>query len=305
MSRPVLVGRGTAFLVALFCCALWGSAFPTVKAGLAYLTPTFFAGARFTIAGLAVLALARARGISPPRTWAGWKPVLVIGFFQTVLGYAFFFHGLKTASGISGSIINSSGTLLVVVLAYVILGEGGWTAVQVAGVAVGFAGVVLALLRPDWHPAVTLRGEGLVFLSALSIAGATILVKRIAATMDALLVSGGSMLSGGVVLLGLAAATEPLGRESFTLHSTILLFYSAFISAAAFTLWYALLRYHRVSTISTVKFTIPLIGSLLSAFFLGEELSLAQGFGGAMVGLGIYLVFARPGKGPAAVVEGP
>ena len=61
-TRPV---RGGIFLPALLCTALWGSAIPAVKAGYDLFSiagedaaaKLFFAGMRFTIAGLLVLAL--------------------------------------------------------------------------------------------------------------------------------------------------------------------------------------------------------------------------------------------------------
>ncbi len=295
---PLLGRRGPALAAALFCCLLWGSAFPTVKAGLRWLTPTFFAGARFTIAGAAVLVLAAAVRRGPPG-WSGHaRGILLVGFFQTFVGYYFFFHGLQKSSAVTGSIINSAGVFMTAVLAWLLLGEGGWSAGQAAGVAIGFAGVVLATAGPDWRPSLSAGGEGLILLSALSLAYSSILVKRMAAATDAMLISGGSMVSGGMMLLVLAALTEPVGAQSWSEAAIALLLWSAFISAAAFTVWYALLRHNDVSTISTAKFTIPIFGSVLSAATLGEELTAAKVAGGLLVGLGMFLIFRH--RAPAA-----
>lgn len=110
------------------------------------------------------------------------------------------------------------------------------------------------------------------------------------------------MLSGGLFLLAGAALTEPLGSERFSLAALTLLIYASFISAAAFSLWYALLKHNPVSTISTVKFTIPIMGVLLSWLLLGEEMTAFKAAGGGLVGLGVYLSFIgrAPAVGPVA-----
>ncbi len=305
MKTPLLAGKRAVLPAALFCCFLWGSAFPTVKAGLAYFTPTLFAGIRFMIAGLAVTALAYRRLGGCLDLARCWRPVLAIGFFQTVIGYYLFFHGMAWSSAITGSIINSSGPVMVAVLAYFLLGEGGWSPTQVAGAVFGLLGVVLALVKPGWRPDFHWRGEGLLLLSGLSLSYASIMVKKIAAEVDPLVISGGSMTSGGAALLALAAATEPLSSQVWTARSTTLLLYAAFISAAAFTLWYILLRYHPVSTVSAVKFTIPIFGTVLSTLTLGETLTASKAMGGCLVGLGIYLIFFRREKAPRVMHTGP
>lgn len=306
MKRALLADKRTALPAALFCCLLWGSAFPTVKAGLDYMTPTFFAGARFTIAGIAVLALAARRGTGLLSVgYTCWRAVVLIGIFQTVIGYFLFFHGMSVSSAATGSIIVSSGPIMVAIMAYPLLGEGGWAPAQVSGIVFGFTGVALALLQPGWRPGFSLRGEGLVLLSTLSLSYSSILVKKIAGKVDPMIIAGGSMAFGGIVLLGFASFFEPPSRQVFTLGGHVLLLYAAFISAAAFSLWYALLRHHPVSTISTIKFSIPIIGSVLSALTLGEELTIHKLAGGILVGAGIYLIFRRKGEVTPAVTTGP
>ena len=71
-TRPI---RGGIFLPALLCTALWGSAIPAVKAGYDLFSiagedaaaKLFFAGMRFTIAGLLVLALVLVRRETVPQ----------------------------------------------------------------------------------------------------------------------------------------------------------------------------------------------------------------------------------------------
>ena len=91
------------FLVAFFCCFLWGSASPSIKIGYELfsigaedLASRFvFAGVRFMIAGGMVIALGsllERRFLRPTRE--SWRYVLVLMLFQTVLQYIFFYTGL-------------------------------------------------------------------------------------------------------------------------------------------------------------------------------------------------------------------
>ena len=72
-----------------------------------------------------------------------------------------------------------------------------------------------------------------------------------------------------------------------------MLFYLAFLSAAAYTIWGILLKYNPVSRVSIYGFSNPVVGVLLSALLLGEggqAFSLRNLGALALVSAGIYTV---------------
>lgn len=297
MSGIGLERRAVAAPAALFCCLLWGSAFPTVKAGLAFFPPVFFAGVRFLAAGLLILALGAAAGLLRRPTPAALRLILLIGLLQTAFGYYFFFKGMSRASASSGAIVNSSGPLVTALMASLLLGERGWTPSRIAGVGLGLAGLVTAFADSSgfgFH----LLGEGFILLSVLFHAYSSILAKRLASTVDPFLLAGGSMSSGGGLLLLGSLLWEDAATGVITATAASLLAYSIVISATAFTLWYALLRYHPVGEISLAKFSIPVFGYLLAVLTLGEPLTRNRSLGVLLVAAGIVLVF----RGGATVV---
>ena len=86
----------------------------------------------------------------------------------------------------------------------------------------------------------------------------------------------------GVILVNL---------NGFDMKSIWLLIYMAFISAAAFSIWIALLKYNQVSEISVFCFSIPVFGVMLSAALLGEDFtSPANLFALVCVSVGIIIV---------------
>jgi drug/metabolite transporter (DMT)-like permease len=87
-----------------------------------------------------------------------------------------------------------------------------------------------------------------------------------------MVMSGWQFLTGGVMLAagGLAAGGRIHPAAGRPAAGILLLFYMAFISATAYTIWSMLLKYNPVSRISVFSFINPVIGVLLSALLLGE-----------------------------------
>ena len=93
-------------LVAVFCCALWGSATPFIKIGYSLMLPQggvpstmLFAGIRFTLAGIItviIYSIARRKILVPKKE--NIRSVLTVSCFQTVIQYIFFYVGLANTS---------------------------------------------------------------------------------------------------------------------------------------------------------------------------------------------------------------
>jgi drug/metabolite transporter (DMT)-like permease len=94
-------------VVALFCCALWGSATPAIKIGYKLLSVEgvasimLFAGIRFFLAGILTVIIFSVVGrkFLLPKKESVTK-ILIVGLFQTVIQYIFFYLGLAYTSGV-------------------------------------------------------------------------------------------------------------------------------------------------------------------------------------------------------------
>ena len=156
MRRASLFARRLpAALLAALCCALWGSTSPILKAGFGWMSLSsgdyagqlLFAGMRFVLAGLMVLALSvPLRRRMPWPNKADWKPIAVISLFQTVLQYVFYYIGLATAGSITASIVGGVNTFTSILLSALIFRQEKLTAPKIAGCALGLAGVALGLI---------------------------------------------------------------------------------------------------------------------------------------------------------------
>lgn len=314
-DKPSLLGRpGPAAAFASLCALLWGSAYPGIKAGYELFavgaddTPAklVFAGVRFALAGALVLLfrllnLGGLRGAGPAKTVAPSRGasrftpadfllIASLGLAQTAVNYYFFYVGLSYTSGAKGSIMNSTTVFFSALLAHLVYRNDKLSPRKAAGVFLGFLGVVLVNYRRGIGLDFALRGEGFVMISALILSATAIYSKRITNRLEPVLVSGGQLLIGG---LALTAAGLAMGAPFLSggLSAWLVLGYLALLSSVSFTLWTALLKHNKVSSISVFNFIIPVAGTGLSALFLGESVwQLRYLLALPAVALGIFLV---------------
>ena len=301
MSSSLYQSRAGVFALAALCCLLWGSAYPAIKGGYALLdiqaadvaSQVLFAGWRFVLAGLILLAAAAALR-KPVLTLdgSGWRQVALLGFAQTAVQYVFFYVGLAHATGVKSSIMNATGVFFSVLLAHFLYADDRLSGRKALGCLIGFLGVVVVNLGGGGQLTFdfTLLGEGFVVIAAFVLAAASIYGKRISATLDPMVMTGWQLFIGGALLTGAGAAFG--GRlEGFNPGSGALLLYMALLSSVAFSVWSLLLKHNPVGLIAAFNFLVPVFGVGLSALFLGESvLRCSNGAALVLVCVGIWFV---------------
>lgn len=272
------------WLGAMLCCALWGSAFPSIKIGYQLFeisgsntaSVILFAGCRFALAG--ILTILFGSGMSrqflhPQKKSLG--KVLWLAMLQTVLQYLFFYIGLANTSGVKASIINAVNVFVALLISSLIFRQEKLSSQKILGCVVGFAGVVLINLS-GMNFEMSLTGEGFIFLSTIAYAFSSVYLKKFSETENPIMLSGYQFLIGGIIM---AIAGICMGGTISTVNSKglLLLVYLAFVSAVAYSLWGILLKYNPVSRIAVFGFMTPVFGVILSAVLLNETAQ-ATGF---------------------------
>jgi drug/metabolite transporter (DMT)-like permease len=280
-SHPYFSNRRVVFLLASFCCLLWGSAYPAIKSGYALFaiaandipSKMLFAGYRFVFAGLLLLLIAvLTRRPFFRLDWNNLRRITTLGLTQTSIQYVFFYVGLAYTTGVKGSIMNATGTFFSVLMAHFIYHNDRLSVNKAFGCVVGFAGVMVVNFNKDLLDFnFTLFGEGFVVIAAFVLSAATIYGKRISQKMDSVVLTGYQLAIGGAALIAAGYATGGT-LSGFTFKSSALLFYMVLLSSASFALWTTLLKYNRVGMVTVFNFLIPVFGAVLSAIFLGESI---------------------------------
>ena len=290
MDNHLKIGRNrivwsylpVTFITALFCCVLWGSASPAIK--IAYeifdippddtASRIMLAGARFLLAGAMTIifgSILSRRFLRPNRT--SLKYIGILSLLQTVGQYFFFFMSLAYISGVRGSIINASGNFLAIVIAACIFRMEKLTTRKIFGCIVGFVGIILILggfKGMVEGGSITFQGEGAMLIATLFYAFSSCCIKKFSGYENPVTLSGYQFLLGGLVLYdaGWIMGGELVFRSASCVWN---LLYMGFISAGAYTLWGVLLKYNPVSRVAIFGFMNPVMGVLLSAWFLGEN----------------------------------
>jgi len=263
-------------LLALLCCFLWGSAFPSIKIGYGLFSVVstgdklLFAGVRFMLAGIFVIAagsVINKRFLYPKLK--SLKYVGALSLTQTAVQYLFFYIGLSNCTGVKSSVVEATNVFLAILVACFIFRIEKFTLLKLAGCIVGFAGII-AVNFNGLDFSVSFTGEGFIFISALSSAFSSSMIKKFSSKENTVTLSGYQFLLGGIILC--AAGLIAGGRiNSFSLSGFFMLLYLALISSVAYTLWGILLKYNKPSSVSAYGFLNPVFGVLLSAWWLGES----------------------------------
>jgi drug/metabolite transporter (DMT)-like permease len=298
-KEKLLTWPPVVIFLAFVCALLWGSAFPLLKIGFKMLQieqstggKLYFAGYRFLLAGLMIFGVLLASR-SPVRLPAGkdYALLLLLGLLQTTLQYTFFYIGLINTTAMKASIINGSGSFFLALFSHLWMKDDLITSRKSLGLVLGFLGIILVNLKHNQFDFdFMLTGEGFILFATLSSTFGMLLVKKNALRIHPPLLSAYQLTLGASFLLIIARTLDPPGVLHFTTASFLLLLYLSFLSAAAFSLWYVLIKYNQLSSIAVYRFLIPVSGTFLAAAILKEEhLTWVALLSLALVSLGMIL----------------
>ena len=274
LQNPIVI-----CVLALLCCALWGSAFPCIKIGYEWMeiegigSQILFAGYRFFLSGVLTFALGcllERRILRMKRENFG--VIFRQGVLQTTIQYVCFYIGLAHTTGAKGSIINASNAFVSIVAAHYMIRSERMTWKKGLGCILGLAGVVLVNLEPGgFGGGFRFLGEGMVLLCTIAYGVSTVLLKMISDRESPMTITAYQTLIGSALLIVIGWLLHG-DVGVFTWKSAALLFYMALLSTVAFSLWTLLLKYNPVGKVAVYGFTIPIFGVLLSGILLSETI---------------------------------
>jgi drug/metabolite transporter (DMT)-like permease len=303
MRRVAQSRRGSDaqfFIILITSTFLMGSSFVAGKILLAQGFPAMLlVGWRFLVAALATLPLVRLDNRSVftalmPRGFAlrDFALVIVIGILQTTAVMGLLFIAMRSISAATAAILLFTNPIWVAVLGRLFLGEALHRS-RVVGLAVGIAGVVLAIgiSGQGQTSSSALIGELIGLGSAICWAAATIINKRANLPLGSWSLSFWQMLIGALVILVLAyGAGEHWPATTTHTQWGWLTWLAIPASTGSFGLWFVALNRGGATKTSGYLFLAPLFTVILSYFVLGTSLSWMQAFGGLLIGVALWLL---------------
>ena len=247
-----------------------------IKIGLEYTKPFQFAGMRFFISGLLIIPFIPNLKEKLAIAKQNIPMILLVGVVQTFLQYAVFYTGVNMVPGALGAMIIGSGPLFIAIFAHFVMPGDTLNRRKVLSLFVGLLGiVVISLGRNSMGATGPLVGLGiLILIGNNALAGfGNVLVASDKRQIPPLVLSSFSMIFGGALLFIMGLATEDFQSGPFPLKYWVALGWLSFLSAAAISIWYTLLKRPgvKVSTLNMWKFIIPVLGAVLSWLMLPNE----------------------------------
>jgi drug/metabolite transporter (DMT)-like permease len=268
---------------------LWSSGFVTAKYGLPYADPFIFLSVRILIAAILLFILARLLKMPIRIGRVAIARSSLIGFFlhACYLGGVFYSIAQGLPAGVA-AVVTSLQPVLVSIVAVKVLGEQ-LRIRQVAGLLIGFVGVVL-VLGPSIDAQIPSAAIMAILVALVGSTTATLLQKKLG--VDIPLISGTAyqyLFSG--CILGIIAVTTQETTIIWTLRFTaafIWLILVLSVGAILLLLW--LLNSGSAAKVSSLLYLVPPVAAVEAFFLFGEKVN-AQGFLGiGVTALGVWLV---------------
>lgn len=260
--------------------ALWGASFMLMRFASPAFGPIPLAALRVIGASLFLVPLLLMRG-QAGELRKHWRPLLVVGITNSTLPFiCFSYAALSITAGMS-AIFNAATPLFGAVIAWWWLRDG-LTRQRVAGLAIGFSGVLWmawdqASFKPGgtgWAVVVCLAAPLLYGLSASY-------TKRFLTGVPSLTVAAGSLLAAALLLCVPAVVWWPAVAPSIADWSAAV-FLALACTALAYVLFFRLIANVGPARTITVTFMIPAFALLFGWLLLDEALT-PRMFGGCAV----------------------
>ena len=297
-QRPVWVA-----LFAFTAAVAWGWAYPLIKLGFDEFGITkemtaskmLFAGVRFTLSGIIVLAIALSKGLSlKVYKPSGWAYLVAYALLNTTIHYAFFYIGLSHSEGARAAILNSLGVFTLVLLACAFFKSDKLTPTKILGCVMGFAGILVLNIGGGTGSGFTFMGDGMIILNAVCSAFAGLMTRGLGRRANVFVATGYSLAIGGVLLMLpglLLGGILPL----ITVTGVGILLLLICISTLGFTLYNKLLSCNPVGKVALFNSLIPVVGAVTSCLCLHEPFYWKYLFAALLAMTGIYIINARKG----------
>ena len=274
-------------------CLVWGLTWLPVKIGAAHVPPIFLASARFTIAGVLMLAWAGRDATAVPRS--ARARLLATALLVNTGNYALLFWGVARAPTGLAAIVNFGTIPFFSLIASRWLDGEPIARRHVAAIALGTLGLTLLFATRALGASAAASASHDEAWGLAAIASGTLLYcvgavlsRPLATTMPVLTLAGWQTLIGGLGLCALSWSLEPLEARHLrelvvwpTLPALAFLIVAG--SLAGFTIYMKLLRDWGAFRAGLYAFISPVIAVGVGVVLLSERFGWAEGVGAVLM----------------------
>jgi len=303
-TAPVTHQPGTVWLGLLVLYVVWGSTYLAIAVAVETIPPFLMAGARFSMAGAALLAwsVLRARGAFQWPSRREWLDSAIVGGLLLGGGMGFVAWGEQTIpSGITALLIATM-PVWITIFGRVFLGQR-LPGLALVGILIGFLGVAVLVGPTALGTSGALDPAGLivVLLSPVSWGlGSLYASHRATLPGQPLVATAAQMLTGAAVLGIMALLTGEPARLDIGAISTASLaafLYLAIVgSLLAFTVFGWMLRVAPLPLVTTYAYVNPVVAVILGGLILQEPIDARTVVAGTIIVVAVALIVTTRGR---------
>jgi len=281
----------------VFLCLVWGGNWVAIKISLEGLPPLISAALRFLLATLVMFLYVKWKGLSLKVTRRESWLLPISAFLIYAVDYGLIFWGEQYLSAGVTSIFFSTFALFTAIFSNFVFKSETFDGYKYAGLLLGMSGILLVfydqLVITRFSLMVILASIAVV-VSAISAAAATVIVKKYLTHMNHVCLSFHQLWIGTFFLVLIAVITENPHKVQLSARVLMALVYMGILaSAAAFVVYYKLLKEMSAVSLSFTIYIIPLVALSADYLFYGEVLHLRSVMGMTIIFAGIWLSQGR------------
>ncbi|MCC9711864.1 DMT family transporter [Streptomyces sp. MNU76] len=279
-----------------FLSLVWGFSFLLIKVGTQAYAPFQVTLGRLLFGTLVLAAAMAVRRERLPRGARTWGHLTVAAFFLNALPFSLFAYAELTVPSTLAGICNATSPLWGMALSLVALSEDRPTRVRVAGLGLGFLGVLTVLGAWQGFQGVDATGTALALLASLCYPVGWIYVRRTLAgtTASHLSLTGAQLLLATTQLAFVTPVFTSVPSSFPVLPLLAVVALGTLGTGVAMLVQYGLVSEVGPTTAQMVTYFIPVIATAAGVALLGESLTWSTPVGAAIVLAGAALTQARP-----------
>ncbi len=299
--------KWTVAASALGAVALWGLAFPLIQIGLDSFSPVLLGFIRFLLASAVLLVVILLRydfGTIARTIRTEWKPIATLALLYVAIPNVAQNLGLEYATSSIGSVIQSSGPVMTLLFAVILLRES-LGKMKALGTVVAMGGTILLVASGGISLAnENFVGNLLIFTSAVSYGLAWVSAKRMIERNPPLLVISLALIFG-TVMLGVATPFEGHLKAGFDMASVVnLLTLGIMCAGLSSVLYLTSIEHEEVSRMAFFIYLMPVFASVFAWLLRGEIVETWTAFCGMIIVVGIVIANRQKTNNPSDVAAG-
>jgi drug/metabolite transporter (DMT)-like permease len=272
-------------------CAIWGLPYFFIKLALQDLSPACIAWGRITLAASVLVPIAWHRG-ALQKAFAHKRTIIAFAIVELVIPFSLIAVGEQWLSSSLTGILIATVPLIVVTIAPLFGVREQLGALRIAGLAIGFCGVVAIVGLDTGHGPMLWAGVVSIMIACAGYAVGPLIVQRYLGDIDEIGAAAASLVVASILLLPLAALSIPNHIPSAQSLGALAALGIA-CTALALYLFFYLIKEAGATRAAVVAYINPAVAAVIGVLVLNEPFGTSAVVGLALILFGSWLATGK------------